>query len=307
MANLTGNGAAFTSQLRQLETTDPKHPDTWNPNYQTLINNDAYLKERADQVDAARAGRPTLGDRLTQIESTQQQLDIDYQNAQTAALKYALDQAAQANWGVRALREQAQQEGEVSIANRGIVTGCTASKSTTAARNLHLAAGRCFAKGRAYDVAAGQNQASVPPNTGSGAVTVHAYLYEGAGGAWRLAVTNIGQAVPAGAVPLYSLTVPAGSTDATDPTLANVTLTDMRRIEPQWPLLLDSPASAAVQINPLSANDYHLSFDVLAATGAPCEAKSVLATSRAPNGFTVLLASAADDVRVRWRLSKLNN
>lgn len=43
MTQLTGI-PEFTDSVRRLETTDPKHPDTWNPNYQTLINNDAYLK-----------------------------------------------------------------------------------------------------------------------------------------------------------------------------------------------------------------------------------------------------------------------
>ena len=43
MANITGT-PTFQDHVRQLETTDPRHPDTWNPNYQVLINNDAYLK-----------------------------------------------------------------------------------------------------------------------------------------------------------------------------------------------------------------------------------------------------------------------
>jgi len=46
MANLTGS-PSFKGFIRKLETSDPKHPDTWNPNYQQLINNDAYLKQFA--------------------------------------------------------------------------------------------------------------------------------------------------------------------------------------------------------------------------------------------------------------------
>ena len=45
-------------------------------------------------------------------------------------------------------------------------------------------------------MADGNNAASVPSNTGSGAVTVFAYLFQDASGLWRLAVTSIGQAVP---------------------------------------------------------------------------------------------------------------
>ena len=55
MANLTG-AAIYQDFLRRLETTDPKHPDTWNPNYQALINNDVYLKQEIDgnkdEIDA---------------------------------------------------------------------------------------------------------------------------------------------------------------------------------------------------------------------------------------------------------------
>ncbi|MCL1962262.1 MAG: hypothetical protein FWG56_10960 [Desulfovibrionaceae bacterium] len=224
-----------------------------------------------------------------------------------AALKFALDQAALANYGVRALRQQAQQQGEITIINRGVVSGCAVSKSTTAARNLSLAAGVCFAHGRAWPVAGGDNAASVPANTGAGPVTVYAYLFKDAASLWKLAVTPIGSAVPNGAITIYSLTIPSGSTDASDPNLANVKLTDARRIEAQFPQLLGSPASASPVINTLSANDYSLSFDVAAATGAPCDGRHIVVSSRATNGFTVLLASAADNVALRWRLTKLNN
>jgi hypothetical protein len=229
------------------------------------------------------------------------------QNHRDAALKYALDQAALANYGVRALREQAQQQGEFTLINRGVVSGCAVSKSTTAARNLSLSAGTCFANGRAYSVADGTNAASVPSNTGSGSVTVYAYLYQDAGGLWRLAVTPIGSALPDGAIRIYNVVIPANSTDATDPNLNNVTLTDVRRIEAQFPLLLNSPASVSPDIETLSKADYHVTFDVVSPVGAPCEAKCLVVSSRATNGFTVLLASAADSVVVRWKLCKLDN
>ncbi len=42
MANIDGN-PTFQGHVRQLEPTDPKAPETWNPNYQALINNDVFL------------------------------------------------------------------------------------------------------------------------------------------------------------------------------------------------------------------------------------------------------------------------
>jgi len=64
MANIDGT-ATFQSSVRQLETTDPKHPSTWNPNYQVLINNDVYLKA---EIEAAAASIGTLNGRVDTIE-----------------------------------------------------------------------------------------------------------------------------------------------------------------------------------------------------------------------------------------------
>lgn len=218
----------------------------------------------------------------------------------------AVDQAGQAHHGLRLLREHAQQEGELTITNRGVVSGCTVTRSEGAARNLNLAGGLCFANGRTYRVATAGNAASVPSNIGTGSVTLYAYLFMAAGGNWRLAVTPIGTSVPSGAIPVYSLTLPANSTDETDPGLTKVTITDIRRLEPGFPNVLDSPASASAVLNRLNANDYRLIFDVVSADGAPCDVQDISVISRATNGFTMLLGSAADNVVIRWKASKLN-
>lgn len=306
MSNLTGT-ASFKNAIRRLETTDPKHPDTWNPNYQDLINNDVYLKTRADQVDEARGNRPSLADRLVEIEQTQESLSPEFQDNSTAALLFAMTQAALAGRSVQALKGLLQQEAEIIIQNRGIVSGCSITRSGSAARNLSLEAGKCFSGGRVYSVEAEANAASVPPNIANAPVTVQAYLYQGSNQRWRLAVTAIGQSVPADCIRVYNITIPANSTDATDPSLNNVTITDVRRREPQFPQLLDNPASVSAVIETLSSNDYRVDIDVVSSQGAPCSARDILTTSRAPNGLTFQLASAADNVRVRYRISKLNN
>lgn len=286
-------------------------PALWNTRYTEIDDNFGNLNGRMgaceNEVAAARKGKPSLDARLDDMASGISVTSVDMQNATVAALTYALGQAALANYSVQALKQQLQQEGEITIANRGIVSGCAASKSVTAARNITLTSGVCFANGRAYSVAGGVNAASIPSNTGTGSVTVHAYLYQDAGDQWRVAVTAIGQQVPSGGICIYSITVPANSTDATDPNLNNVALTDIRRIEANFPSRLNSPAQASAVINVLSANDYRLDFDVVSATGAPCDEAAIVVFSRATNGFTVQLASAADNVTVRWRISKLNN
>ncbi|MDN8030269.1 hypothetical protein QZN17_17040 [Burkholderia multivorans] len=286
-------------------------PSLWNTRYQEIDENfadhESRLAARETELNNARGGKANLAARLTEMDSNIGATSVDMQNATAAALKFALDQAALANYSVRALREQAQQEGVVTIKNRGIVKGCSVSKSTTAARNLNITSGVCFANGRAYSVSDGNNAASVPSNIGSSSVVVYAYLFQDANGLWRLAVTPIGTTVPDGAIIIYNLTIPANSTDATDPNLTGVAMTDVRRIEAQFPQLLNSPASVSPALQTLGANDYSLSFDVVSADGAPCDSRHIVVASRATNGFSVYLASAADNAVLRWRASKLNN
>ncbi|MCQ4319719.1 hypothetical protein [Stutzerimonas stutzeri] len=308
MANVNET-SQWESGVYQIETTDPVLGGAngiANVQARQLANRTAYLKARADLVDQAKGATPSLPARLVKIESDLAQVDVDSQDTLAVSTMYALEQAAVANRSVRALKQQIQQEGELLLENRGIVRGCTATKSTVAARNLNLAAGVCFARGRAFSVNSGENVASVPSNIGSGSATVQAYLFNSAAG-WRMAITAIGEALPAGAIRLYSITIPAGNTDATDPNLTNVTLTSVRRVEAGFPIYLDSPATRFVPINTLSANDYRLDLDVVSAVGAPCDNEAVNITSRATNGFTLELASAADDIRLRYRVSKLNN
>ncbi|MTV47773.1 hypothetical protein GJ688_02090 [Heliobacillus mobilis] len=51
MANQTiDDPKTYSAVLRQLETTDPAHADTFNPLFKRLINNDEFIKALADQV-----------------------------------------------------------------------------------------------------------------------------------------------------------------------------------------------------------------------------------------------------------------
>lgn len=309
MANVIET-SSWESGIYRIETTDPilgGENGTVNIQAKQLANRTLYLKARADQVDAAKGAYPNLQTRMDAIEAEAEALGPDMQDAQLAALKFAIDHAALANYTAKALRQQMQQEGEVTIRNRGVVSGCTLTKSTTAARNLSIDAGVCFAAGRTYPVNADTNAASVPANTGSGSVTVYAYLYPHAAGDYRLAVTAIGQAVPTNGITIYNITIPADSTDATDPNLTNVALTSVRRLEPLFPQALDAPVDTYIAINQLAASDYRVDVDVVSAAGAPCRISDVMAVSRATNGLTLRLASAADDVVVRWRVSRLKN
>jgi len=309
MSNVTET-ALWEAGIYQIQTTDPVLGGAngiANVQARQLANRTSWLKARADQVDAARGSHATLQSRLAALDAETQALGPLMQNHTVAALKYAIDQAALANYSVRALRQQAQQQGQFRLENRGVVAGCEVTRSTTAARNLHIGPGTCFAQGRAFLVADGQNAASVPSNTGNAAVLVQAFLHQDAAGLWRLGVSAIGATMPAGSIHIYNLVIPAHNTDVSDPHLSLVTITSVRRIEPHFPQMVGSAAQAAVLINTLADTDYQIDFDIVSARGAPCDLHALRVATRATNGFTVRLASAADDVVVRWRVSKLDN
>lgn len=229
---------------------------------------------------------------------------------QTAVMQ-ALSLARMAHGAIEAMRlGPVRQTGEVTIRNRGVVSGCTISKSTTAVRKLNLAPGLCFANGQTYPVVGGTDAASVPANTSTtSAVVVSAYLYPHTDGqTYRLAVTAIGQSVPDNGIEIYRLTIPANNTDATDPNLTSVTLTDVRRIEANFPDLLDNPVSQSVSFaRPMRGADWRLHVDVISVTGAPCHADQIVVSNRATNGMTLALASAADNVTLRWTVERLHD
>jgi len=51
----------FSETLRKLLTTDPAHADTFNPLFERLINNDAYLKAFIEGILAASTGHKHSG------------------------------------------------------------------------------------------------------------------------------------------------------------------------------------------------------------------------------------------------------
>jgi len=312
MANITET-TSWDPGIYRIETTDPilgGETGTANIQARQLANRTNYLKVRADQVDAAASGYGSLQARLTTLQSQVEAVGADMANMDQTAVMQALSLAYMAHEAIEALRFGPwQQSGEVVIKNRGVVSGCTVSKSTTAARNLNIAPGVCFAGGLTYPVIEGTNAASVPANTSTTtAVVVSAYLYPHTDGqTYRLAVTAIGQPVPDNGIEIYRLTIPANNTDATDPNLTNVTLADVRRIEANFPDMLDSPPTVSLAFaRPMRGTDWRISLDVVSATGV-ARTNDVLVSNRATNGCTLTLASAADDVRVRYLIERLTD
>jgi hypothetical protein len=312
MANVTET-QNWESGIYRIETTDPilgGENGTANIQAKQLANRTQWLKARADQVDAAATGYGSLQARLAAMQSQVDSVGTDMVSMEQTAIMQALSLAQMAHEAIDALRFGPwQQRGEIIIKNRGVVSGCTVTKSSTASRNLNIAPGVCFAGGMTYPVIEGNNAASVPANTSMiTAAMVSAYLYPHTDGqTYRLAVTAIGQAMPDNGIEIYRLTIPANNTDATDPNLTNVTLTDVRRVEANFPDMLDSPPTVSLTFDrPMRGTDWRASFDVVSATGI-ARANDIVVTNRATNGCTLTLASAADDVLVRYLIERLTD
>lgn len=299
--------------ITQLPNNEPDAvPSLWNSRYDEIDANfselDSRTKANLNELENARGQKQTVGERLQEMSQQLETLSPEFQNDLAATVMAALDQAGVANRSVQDLKGLSQQEGVVVIKNRGVVGGCTATKSSTATRNLNFDGGSVFMNGRRHVAPSATNAASVPPNTTVSSVVVRAYLYmHAASQTMRLAVTNIGQALPVDAIHLYNITIPAGSTDATDPKLIAVTISNVRRVEPMFPRSFNSPVTESVAINTLRDADYRLDFDVVSFDGGACDLDQVVVNSRAQNGFSFYLASECDNVVLRWRATKLNN
>lgn len=307
MANVT-ESQNWEPGIYQIETTDAilgGAGGTANVQAKQLASRTKYLKVRADQIDAATAGSGSLAERLNAIDEQAQALGIDMQDMTGATLKFALDMAAQANLGVKSLRSYEQQEGSVTLTNRGIIKGCTISRNVSAARNLDLSAGKAFAKGQVYRIAQKEGAAAVPINDTDSAATVKAYLKEsGDGYSMILGVTSTTGSIPDGGIHIYNVTIPAYHTQAD---ISAVSLTSVRRVESEYPILFNNQPATYIPINRLRNSDYQITLEVTSATGGKIDNSSVQPHSRANNGFSVHLKSTADAVTVKWRVSRLNS
>jgi len=276
----------------QFETTDPVQggPDGIDnlPNKQ-LANRTAYLKAH-------------LEDLRTSVEA----VGVEGQNALWIAVEQALafagllEQELQRNQTVR------HQEGVITLQNRGIIRGCGLSASTTANRNLNIAPGAVFMRGREWGSGAEENAASVPSNSGDETGSAQAYLVE-IGGTLRLAVTGLNEDAPTDALVIATLTIPAGSTGSSDPNLGNVNVTTTARTEPDWPWVQSSPVYAQQDFaNVMGGSDYHLDFDVIGYDGGQPPTLVVAEEDRAANTFRAYLTGTADNVRCRYVAHLMN-
>ena len=240
-------------------------PSLWNFRYDEIDENfenlDNRLLLKENEITAARGGEPSLDSRLDEIETNVEGLDPDMQNSLVAAVMAAVDSAGLANREMDRLKNVLIQEGEVTILNRGLVSGCSITKSSNATRNLNLAAGKPFAHGRVYSVNELLNTSAVPANNGAAVATCYAYLWTDGNGDIQCDCTSLGEAVPENGIEIYSISVPAGNNETTDPYLASVTLTDTRRFRVEAPVTRRLPQlSSPRELPPQALSDPYVNL-----------------------------------------------
>ncbi len=279
-----------------LEGLDPDMQNMVVSSLMGVIGDQGVLAKELARVEAERIAET---DRI----------EADYGNDYQGALQYftlkLLDDLALAHKEMKKTLGMRFQEGLITLKNRGVISGCTVSKSTTAARNVTLALGKFFLKGRPYSVQELVNCASIPNNNSGSAATCYVFLWIDANGVIQCDSTDLGQAVPDNGIILYEVTVPANNNDINDPNLANVTLTDRRRLEANWPTVLDAPSYALVALNaPIVGADYIVQLDLVSFTGPASGLDGFLVQNRLDNGFKVYFSGMADDLVVRYLVSR---
>ena len=290
--------------IYQLETTDPAGA---GPNgiinlpTKEVANRLAYLKIYADEVKSSRGSYSNLKARLDSLTP----IDEESQNANTGALLEAIGAAGVANKEILKEHTQRKQTGVILLSNKGIISGCAVTKSTTATRNLSCGVGKVFAKGQIFPFFGEDNGAIVPDNDSQNSQTCYAYIYFKDDGSLEFAATPLGQLVPVGGIPLYLVTVPAGNNGQNDPNLTNVTLSSVRRIEENFPKYYGTPLYANVVLPyALPDPDYAVSLDIVNITGSGYQRGEIYPMDRNVNGFKIYYNGVADDLTIRWEISK---
>ncbi|MDO5116012.1 MAG: hypothetical protein Q4D58_07960 [Synergistaceae bacterium] len=288
----------------------PANPATFNTRYaevdENFTNHETRLSNNETEVKNARGGKNNLNERLVEMNNSISGLDPDMQNMLVSSIMQALSAAGTANKEIRKTIEQRFQTGIATIRNRGIISGCTATKSSTATRNCSMAAGRVFVGGRIIPIDAESNGAAIPGNSGGAAAYCYLYLGKASSGKYEMFCTALGDETPEGGIPLYKVTVPAGNVEATDQYIANCTLTDVRRMEAGAPAIFTTAPYIYVALPYSMLNtDYAIDVDIMDFTGCGFQLGYVYASDRAANGFKLCLNGVADDVKCRWTARKL--
>jgi len=304
MANLP-ESPTWVSGIYQIETTDPVvgGPDgISNLQAKQLANRTAWLKQIADEVIAARGGKSSLDKRLDQYDaySPEQQTDI------VAGILEALGLGGLLSKEIENIRKRVFAQGVAYLKNKYVIQGFVLTKSDI--RALHLSetgtvgtgVSRAKIDGMIISVPDDDYHVSVPTNEDNYDKTYYAYLKKQTDGTYRV---EIELAVPPDGLVLYSLLIPAGDTGNN---LNNVTLTDLRTVQPENGWVINSRPYVYVPLPyTLPSADYGVDLEVEDATDISAVG-SLRIYNRQTNGFRIEMTGSADNVRIRWTLHNIN-
>ena len=204
-------------------------------------------------------------------------------------------------------RKQKIQQGTVTLYNKFIVAGCIVG-AVPGTRNIQITRtgsydktqySLFFADGqlRAFDDVQ-SSVAAVPTNNGTAAQTYYSYLLKD-GDVYK---PHVDTAVPAGAIRLYRITVPAGDTGAD---LRKVGFADERRIEANYTAYYNSLPFAMVTLPGYTMPDapaYGVELEVESASGGLDTVGQLRAIEKSNNGFKIVANGTADNIVIRWTL-----
>lgn len=305
MANLVleSKWEAAIYQIAKLDPVGGGPDGPVNIPFRQVGNRTEWLKKIADEVVSARGTYSNLLARLDALIP----LEADHQNAMAGAVMEALGEAGLANREMLKDRLVRRQNGVVTLNNKGIISGCEVTKSTTANRNLSCAAGLAFAKGKIFPFYGESNGASVPSNNEQASMSCYAFLRQNSDNTIEFSTTALGEQPPADSIPLYLVTVPAGNTEATDPYLGSVTLSSKRRMEANYPTYYSTAIYVNVPLRyPLPDDDYTIKLDMVSMDGSDMQRGLVYAGDRNVNGFKIFYNGIGDNLNIRWEISKPN-
>lgn len=204
-------------------------------------------------------------------------------------------------------KKQKIQQGKITLYNKFIVAGCVAG-AVPGTRNIQITRTGTYDKnGYSLFFADGQlrafddvqsSVAAVPVNTGTAVQTYYSYLLKD-GDTYK---PHVDTAVPAGAIRLYRITVPAGDTGAD---LSKVGFADERRVETNYSAYYNSLPFAMVTLPGYTmpdAPDYGVVLEVESASGGLDTVGQLRAVEKGNNGFKIVTSGTADNIVIRWTL-----
>ena len=292
MGTLSSQIYAITTEVQNLSAL-----------VQALLNSqgqDIDIGQITNQINQA------VADAVANVMAQLEGLDVtvlrsDVDDVITQGVAKALLSAGVAHKEIEAVMSVYMQHGVAEMRLRGVKSGCVVTRSNTATRNLNLSAGTLFGDKSLFSVAEQINGTSIHNNPGAAAQVCEVYVEDNGTGFLDFRTTPFGETTPEDGWPLYRVTVPAGNTEANDEFLSLVTLTDIRKLEPEYPTILTSEPMVYVPLQyVIPGADYGVLLEAFAYDGSTWEIGDVYAKDKAANGFKIATNGACSRSKIRW-------